>query len=112
MELNTRYLEGITIVDLIGRFDAQETAKVRQALSKAAAEKEPAHVAVNLEGVKFIDSSGLAALVQGMKRCRKKNGDLYLYNLKQNVRIIFELTRLDRAFSIFLDEDAVLNIFR
>lgn len=112
MELNTRYLNGITIVDLMGRFDAQETAKVRQALSKAAAVTTPAHVAVNLEGVKFIDSSGLAALVQGMKRCRKNGGDLRLYNLKQNVRIIFELTRLDKAFSIFPDEDAALKNFR
>ena len=112
MELNTRYLNGITIVDLYGRFDAQETAKVRQALSKAAAKTKPAYVAVNLEEVKFIDSSGLAALVQGMKRCRKNGGDLYLYNLKKNVRIIFELTRLDKAFSIFPDEDAALKNFR
>jgi anti-sigma B factor antagonist len=112
MELNTRYLNGITIVDLIGRFDAQETAKVRQALTKAAALTTPAYIAVNLEGVKFIDSSGLAALVQGMKRCRKKGGDLFLYNLKQKVRIIFELTRLDKAFSIFPDEDAALKNFR
>lgn len=112
MELNTRVLKKpeIIIVDLYGRFDAQETAIVRTELSKAAA-KNP-HVAVNLDGVKFIDSSGLAALVQGMKRCRKNHGDLYLYNLKQNVRIIFELTRLDKAFSIYTDEDALFKSFR
>jgi anti-sigma B factor antagonist len=56
---------------------------------------------VDLEGVSFIDSTGLATLVQGMKRCREEQGDLYLVGLRQPIRIIFELTRLDKAFKIY-----------
>jgi anti-sigma B factor antagonist len=51
----------------------------------------------------------MATLVQGMKRCREKEGDLRLSELQQPVRMIFELTRLDRAFEIFNSErDAIL----
>ena len=63
---------------------------------------------MNLENVVFVDSTALATLVQAMKRCRQLDGDLRLSNLKQPVRMIFELTRLDRAFEIFnLEEEAV-----
>src|ERR671929_137943 len=65
-----------------------------------AADKPPAHVVVNLAGVKFVDSTALAALVRSMKRCRQQGGDLHLCGLQQPVRIIFELTRLDRAIEI------------
>ncbi|MGB0386347.1 MAG: STAS domain-containing protein [Ardenticatenaceae bacterium] len=112
MEINSRYSNGTIIVELYGRFDANanEAENLRTLLLKAA-EALPAQVIVNLDKVNFIDSSGLAVLVQGMKRCRKNNGNLHLCNLQQRVRIIFELTRLDRAFYIFPDEKSALKAF-
>ena len=68
-------------------------------------------VVVNLAGVNFIDSTGLATLVQGMKHCRQEKGDLRLCGLQQPVRIIFELTRLDKAFEILTDEESAVNSF-
>jgi anti-sigma B factor antagonist len=61
-------------------------------------------VVVNLSGVTFIDSAALSALVSGLKRCRMGKGELYLCCLQQPVRVIFELTRLNRAFTIFEEE--------
>ena len=61
-------------------------------------------IVVSLAEVNFIDSSGLACLVQGMKHCRSAGGDLYLCELRQPVRGIFELTRLDRAFVVLGSE--------
>ncbi|MEZ4681164.1 MAG: STAS domain-containing protein [Caldilineaceae bacterium] len=58
----------------------------------------------------FMDSSGLAALVQGMKKCRDRGGDLRLCQLQQPVRMILELTRLDKALDIFPSEgDAIAS---
>lgn len=111
MDITTQQNQGISVIALSGRFDAHEVPAVRSELEKLAAARSPAQIVVSLAAVHFIDSSGLACLVQGMKHCRERNGDLYLAALQQPVRIIFELTRLDRAFSIFPDEDAAQAAF-
>jgi anti-sigma B factor antagonist len=107
MEIQTRKQDAVTVFELTGRFDAYEVPRLMEALEAPAQENE-AKLLVNLSAVNFIDSSGLAALVQYMKRCREHGGDLRLSNLMQPVRIIFELTRLDKAFAIFPDETAAL----
>jgi anti-sigma B factor antagonist len=84
---------------LEGRFDAHEVVKVRERFTDAmngGAES----IIVDLERVVFIDSKALALLVRFMKRCREAGGDLRLANVSQPVRIILELTKLDRAFVI------------
>lgn len=98
----------IAVLELSGRFDAYEEPAVRQWLDQSS---RPAQVVVNLNGVNFIDSTALSTLVQSMKHCREKNGDLHLCNLQQPVRVIFELTRLDRAFEIFPSESEAVAAF-
>lgn len=100
----------VAILELAGRFDAYEEPQVKQWLAREAA-SAPAQLIVNLSEVSFVDSTALATLVQGMKHCREQNGDLYLCHLQQPVRIIFELTRLDKAFKIFTDEAAAIAAF-
>ena len=107
MELRSHAINSVTVLDLSGRFDAHTASIVIAALEKAAS-VSPAKVVVNLGGVSFMDSTALAALVQGMKRCRQAGGDLRLCNLQQPVRIIFELTRLDKAFDIYSSEAEAL----
>ena len=110
MNIKSRTVNGIVILELDGRFDANEAENVRQML-KEAVRVIPAKVVVNLKMVNFIDSSGLAVLVQGMKRSRDNKGDVHLCNLQQKVRIIFELTRLDKAFKIFSDLNSAMADF-
>lgn len=103
MELRSRSENNATVLELSGRFDAHTASRVATALAEATRES-PASVVVNLADVNFMDSTALATLVQGMKRCRQSGGDLRLCNLQQPVRIIFELTRLDKAFGIYATE--------
>jgi len=110
MKLESRSSDDVAVLELAGRFDAYEVLPVHDWLEKAAA-SAPAQVVLNLDGVNFIDSTGLSALVQGMKHCRQQGGDLHLCALQQPVRIIFELTRLDKAFNIFADEDEAVRAF-
>jgi anti-sigma B factor antagonist len=100
MKITTQQANSVTIVRVGGRFDAHEVPAVRTALSGATSQGSN-KIVVNLADANFIDSSGLATLVQGMKHCRSAGGDLILCELRQPVRIIFELTRLDKAFEIF-----------
>ena len=110
MELSTQYVDNVTILKLNGRFDSHTVPPIRNFLEEAT-RQEPAHIVVNLESVHFIDSSALSTLVACMKRARQLNGDLRLCNLQQPVRMIFELTRLDRAFEILAGETAAIQTF-
>lgn len=106
MQMSHRTQSNIHILELDGRFDAYEVPDVTQWFDQNPTVE---HVIVNLNGVGFIDSSGLATLVKGLKHCRANGGDLYLCHLQQAVLIIFELTRLDKAFTIYADEQSALD---
>ncbi len=100
MKVESTHLEGVPVVRLSGRFDAYEVPQVRAWFDA----NKPAKAVVNLTGVNFLDSSALSLLVQQMKHCRERGGELALSCVAQPVRIIFELTRLDRAFPIAISE--------
>jgi anti-sigma B factor antagonist len=110
MELKTRHINNVLVLELDGRFDTQTVPSVRELISNATS-GEPAQLVVNLDDVHFVDSTALSALVEGMKRSRQLGGDLRLCNLQQPVRMIFELTRLDRAFEIFTNEEEAIQAF-
>ncbi|MDK2848492.1 MAG: anti-sigma factor antagonist [Desulfuromonadales bacterium] len=68
------------------------------------------NMVINLEGVRFVDSSGLGALVSGFKNASARNGNLKLAGLQPQVQSMFELTRLHRVFEIFPNsEDAIAS---
>ncbi len=100
----------VKILRLAGRFDTPNVNPVQARIDEAV-ETEPAYLVVNLQDVGFVDSTGLATLVAGMKRSREKKGDLRLCGLQQPVRMIFELTRLDKAFEIFNSEEEAVQAF-
>jgi len=108
MELIEHNSDPIAFLQLKGRFDAYEINPVL-AWIKAQIEAGRTKLVIDLEGVNFIDSTALSTLVQGLKRCREKSGDLLLCNPQQPVRVIFELTRLDKAFGIFSTRDEALQ---
>ncbi|MCP4424514.1 MAG: STAS domain-containing protein [Chloroflexi bacterium] len=110
MELRTRHVNDVVVLELDGRFDAHTSSPVDKFFEEATLQK-PANLVVNLEGVHFVDSTALSALVSGMKRARQLDGDLRLCHLQQPVRMIFELTRLDRAFEIFTGEEEAVQAF-
>jgi anti-sigma B factor antagonist len=110
MDFQARSRRNVQILELTGRLDTYTAPPIRQWLEEAAA-NSPALIVVNLERVNFLDSTGLATLVQGMKRCRQSMGDLRLCSLQQPVRLIFELTRLDKAFEIYPGEEEAVHAF-
>ncbi|NJL93957.1 MAG: STAS domain-containing protein [Anaerolineae bacterium] len=108
MQVESEAMQNVQVVRLKGRFDAFEVPAFTDWVERHV---KPSHaqVVVNLEGVEFIDSSGLAALVKGLKRCREYNGNFVLCYIQQPVLIILELTRLDKAFTFYEDETSALE---
>ena len=71
-------------------------------------EKKPKRLVVDLSGVTYIDSAGLAAFIQEMQKVEAYGGKFALAGLQETVRSIFEISRLDQVFQIFPDVDAAL----
>lgn len=110
MEIIKSSRSNLPVLQLKGRFDAHEVEPVNSWLAEQV-KAGNARLIINLEGVNFIDSSALSTLVRGLKLSREQGGDLHVCTLQQPVRVIFELTRLDKAFDIFPTEEEAAKGF-
>ena len=110
MQVTTAERQDVVVFFLNGRFDAYRADGVRAQLF-GAVEKGQRKIVVDLSGVTLVDSNGLTALVGGMKRARQDGGDLRLVGIPSSVRLIFDLTHVDRAFEIFEDIDSAVASF-
>ena len=59
-----------------------------------------ADVVLDCSGLSYIDSTGLGILLGALKRVRQNNRQVYVRNLKDNIRKLFRITGLDRAFNL------------
>jgi anti-sigma B factor antagonist len=110
MEMQSRIVGDVEVLAIKGRFDNTTAPAVAEWLEKTIGHPR-IRVVVNLAGTNFVDSTALATLVQGLKRCRQQSGDLHLCSMQRPVYMIFELTRLDKAFNIFVDEAHAIQAF-
>lgn len=95
------------ILPIEGEIDLHLSPQIAAALREVIDEK-PKKVVLDLSKVGYIDSSGLAVLIEGMQKVEFYGGKLYLVGLQETVRAIFDSTRLDQAFRIFPDVAAAL----
>ncbi|NJN18382.1 MAG: STAS domain-containing protein [Oscillochloris sp.] len=109
MQVTVRVDNDLAVLDLEGRFDSYTAPDVTKTLQRTQGKTQ--RVMVNLEGVEFVDSTALAVLVQAMKRSRQRGGELYLCGMRPPVHMIFELARLDQAFTIFANEHHARQTF-
>ena len=106
----TRMVGLVAVLDLEGEIDLYKSPDVRVELGKIIAKKNKA-VAINFEKVSYIDSSGLATVIDAYQKTRIYGGKLVLIGLAKPVRSVFEVSRLDKFFSIFENEAAALATF-
>ncbi|MEE1612152.1 STAS domain-containing protein [Microvirga sp. CF3016] len=100
MVFDVEHLEqSVTLMRLQGRLDAAAAPGLLARLTGAIAEGKTQFV-VDLAEVPFIDSTGLGALVSGLKAARRVEGDLRLAAPGPQVRKLLRLTTLDRVFTI------------
>jgi anti-sigma B factor antagonist len=103
VDLSTRECGGHVVVTLPGELDIADAASVAAALAAVAA-RHPEMV-VDLAGLEFIDSSGVAALARGRKHARHAGGDLLLAAPRQQVLRVLTLTRLIDVFPVHASVD-------
>jgi anti-sigma B factor antagonist len=92
MTSSTRTEKGATIVDVVGQIDLGSSPALRKARLDSL--KGADRVAVNLIVVKYIDSSGIASLLEVLKEARQSKKRLVLFGLTADVLQVLQLTRL------------------
>jgi anti-sigma B factor antagonist len=108
MQITTRQFESATIVDVVGDITLYNTPEVRKMLLNLLKEKRVKRVIVNLEKVKYIDSAGVASLVEGLKVSREMKSGFALFGLSRMTREVLELTRLLKVFEVYETEAEAL----
>ena len=92
-----RWSDSTAIVQVEGDIDLARSSAFQQDLL-VLIEKKPGRIIVDLSGVPYMDSSGLASLVKLLSRSRKTGIPVSLVGLTEKVRSLFEITRLEKVF--------------
>jgi len=91
--------DGAWVIAVKGEVDLSTSPDLRSALLKTIA-GTASTVAVDLRSVSYMDSSGVATLIEGLQACHRKKGKLVVLAPSKQVRNVLELTRLDSVFEI------------
>ncbi|MCM2356823.1 MAG: STAS domain-containing protein [Geobacteraceae bacterium] len=111
MNLKTEEKNNIVVIFVKEeRLDAHNSGELKVEMQRLFVEGKK-NVLVDLYEVRFIDSSGLGALVSGFKNAISNQGNLKLSSLQPQVKSMFELTRLHRVFEIFPSAPDALENF-
>lgn len=109
MDIVTRDLDAKrTVLVLEGRLDLVTAGDLRRAVEQAVAGGRT-RVVADLSAVAFIDSSGLGALIGGLKHARQAGGELRMAGATQQVLTVLKLTRLDRVLRPYVTVDEALE---
>ena len=109
MQISARQSDGSTILDVSGDIDLAHSPAMRKMLLLEIKDKGTPKVFLNLKNVRYIDSSGIASLVEGLKASRDRGSRMILYGLSPTVREVMELSRLQRIFEIYDNEEQALS---
>lgn len=107
MEATCEERDDTTVVRVTGEVDLYTSPRMREAILKSLSRRRP-NVVVDLSGVSYMDSSGIATLVEALHETRNRKGRLVLAGLNDRVREVFELARLHSVFELAASVEAAL----
>ena len=110
MQIAARHLDKLTIFDISGDIDLSTSPQLRKAMLHELKELRMPRVVLNLKAVRYIDSSGVASLVEGLKASRDVGSRLVLFGLNTTVREVLQLSKLVKIFEIYENEEQALAI--
>jgi anti-sigma B factor antagonist len=107
VEISKTEEKGASILQLNGEIDLHASPTLRAELQSLVEAKTPAIVA-DFSGVQYIDSSGLATLVEYVRDSKPYGGKIALFGLQPKVKMVFELVRLNELFTIADSRESAL----
>lgn len=107
MEHGVREERGSLVVSLHGEVDLENSPRAREVLLEILDRRK--RVLVDLAGVDYIDSSGVASLVEAFQQARKSGTRFGLVSVSEAVMRVFGLARLDKVFEIHATIDEAID---
>jgi anti-sigma B factor antagonist len=107
MTISFRDSGAARVVDLAGDVDLGTSSELRRALFHVLDEAQK--VAVNLKALRYIDSSGIATLIEALKNAQRLQKQFVLFGLSPAVEDVFRLTHVNRVFQVFQTEEEAVT---
>jgi anti-sigma B factor antagonist len=108
VQISARRSDKLTIFDVSGDIDFVNSREVRQAVLHEIKDAKIPKVVMNLTQVRYIDSSGVASLVEGLKASRDQSSRFILVGLSKSAREVLQLSRLLKIFEVYETEAEAL----
>jgi anti-anti-sigma factor len=108
-EAKIRNVAGAVVIDLTGEINGQAERGLIDVYSSAEY-KNPGSIVLNFSKVSYINSTGIALIVNILARSRKKNLELRVFGLSQHYQEIFNITRLTDYLKVYPDEVSAVNV--
>ncbi|MCF7874127.1 MAG: STAS domain-containing protein [Candidatus Omnitrophica bacterium] len=111
MKINEEKKEDIIIASISGEINIDTSPELRKAFDQYT-DQGIKKVIIDCQNLAYIDSSGLATLIELLQRLKKENGELKICNLAEKVKSVFEVTKLDKLFDICLNQEQAVERFK
>jgi len=100
----------VDLVNISGQLDAFTTPDVKAEFKKLT-DARRYKLVLNLQGVDYVNSTGIGAIVAVAQQVRRRKGDLKIYGMKPDIRKVFDLVGASKILEIFETEREALNSF-
>lgn len=110
MQIKITDRDGVKICCIDGEIDLNTSPQLKKEFEKIVGAKAK-KVLINFSSVTYVDSSGLATIVEIFKKLKSYGGILKLSNLSPKVKNLFEITKLEKLFDIQDDEEEAIKSF-
>jgi len=107
MQISIRDAGRATVVDVEGKVDLSTSAALRRSLFETLLNTP--RLALNLAAIRYIDSSGIAILIEVLKDSQRLQKEFVLFGLSPSVEQVFRLTHVSRIFQIFNTEQEAIG---
>ena len=111
--MNSEKLDDVVVASFdenVSKFNALVTEDVKKDITSLYA-KSGTKLALNLDGIKYIDSTGFGVFLSALKTARNTSGHFKIYNVKPDVYDLFKLLQLHNVFEIYDNLEDCLNSF-
>jgi anti-sigma B factor antagonist len=109
LKITQREVEGIVVLDLNGKLTGGPDAETFREVFKSLVDQDKKKIAVNLEKVSWINSTGLGILISGYTSVRRAGGDLVVMHASDRIESILYVTKLNLLFKSFENEEEAVT---
>jgi anti-sigma B factor antagonist len=110
MKIVNKIQADCSICDVDGEINLNTSLELRKVFDELV-RSQIKKVIIDFSKVPYIDSSGLATLIELLQRLKKNNGKLRICSVTEKVKNIFEITKLHKLFEIYDDQESALESF-